>query len=85
MSERLNAPARSPLRRTNLTKAASPLHLAPSKASGAQVAQKQGRVINQCPESDDLRRQAAALDQAINDEKYEIGHLSDVFQKFWQV
>jgi hypothetical protein len=81
MSERLNAPARSPLRRTNLTKAASsPVHLAPSK-----VAQKQGWALSQCPESDDLRRQAAALDQGINDEKYEIGHLSDVFQKFWQV
>ncbi len=85
MSERLNAPARSPLRRTNLTKVASPLHLGPSKALSAQVAQKQGHIVRQCPESDDLRRQAAALDQAIVDEKYEIGHLSHVFQKFWQV
>jgi hypothetical protein len=82
MSERLNAPARSPLRRTNPTKVSSPLHLAYTKAASVQ---KQGRLLNQCAESDDLRRQAAALDQSINDEKYEIGHLSDVFQKFWQV
>ncbi len=82
MSERLNAPARSPLRRTNLTKVSSPLYAAPSKVVAAA---KQGRLLNLCPESDDLRRQAAALDQAISDEKYEIGHLSDVFQKFWQV
>ena len=89
MSQRLNAPARSPLRRSNLNlgQVSSPLHAAPSKSG-----QKLGWVFPapaEDLESDVLRKQAEALDRVqnekVDDSKYETEHLSVTFQKFWQV
>ena len=88
MSGRLTAPARSPLRRSNLNlgKVSSPIHAAPSKSVQSQgwaLAAKGSDV-----ESDSLRRQAEALDRGVtdaSDASYETGHLSETFQKFWQV
>lgn len=77
MSERLTAPARSPLRRTVTVGKDSPNR---SKKSPLRVDKQDckapARVLD--PEADALRAQAAEIEHDVN-------HLSPALQRFWQV
>ena len=81
MSERLNAPARSPLRRTHAvgkdspTRAKkSPIRFAPKKVLEAE------KIVDDLldPEADALRLQAENIE-------HELNHLTPALQRFWQV
>ena len=80
MTERLTAPARSPLRRT--VGNASPLRTKQSKSPIRRVEAKNKLQANghTDTEADLLRHQAEAADV-----DHEIAHLSPSLQRFWQV
>ena len=82
MTDRLLAPARSPLRRIPVKK--SPINpMFPTASPGRAFRRKQLPVPSSDPEGDALRMQADVIDNGVGSE-FEIGHLPLAFQRFWQ-
>jgi hypothetical protein len=84
MTDRLLAPAHSPLRRMQVKR--SPINpLFPTSSPSRAHRRKQLPIPSSDPEGDALRLQADVLDHGGIDEHFETGHLPQAFQKFWQV
>ena len=84
MTDRLLAPAHSPLRRMHVKR--SPINpLFPTSSPSRANRKKQLPFPSTDPEGDALRLQADVLDQGGIEAQFETGHLPQAFQRFWQV